>query len=131
MPIPSPSSPFLVGGETVLLYSPTFSTIVVCSLPHLAFYHTAYHSRNIQELLISPSSRVFRIHNLRPGAVSLITLLLHRNNIMLGRLTNNPEGLLLAARLASGVSFALVRCLAASAKPFFLFENLLRGATRS
>ncbi|KAG9118316.1 hypothetical protein FRC07_007234, partial [Ceratobasidium sp. 392] len=46
-------------------------------------YNNAYHGRNVQELFISSSSRVVRIHNLGPGAASLVTSLLHAQNIML------------------------------------------------
>ncbi|QRV82698.1 Zf-RanBP domain-containing protein [Ceratobasidium sp. AG-Ba] len=47
------------------------------------FNHTAYHGRNVHELFISSSSRVVRIHNLPPGAASLIGSILHANSIML------------------------------------------------
>ncbi|KAG9099504.1 hypothetical protein FS749_001121, partial [Ceratobasidium sp. UAMH 11750] len=49
----------------------------------MAFVYNPYHGRNVQELFISSSSRVVRIHGLGPGAASLVASLLHANSIML------------------------------------------------
>ncbi|KAG8737721.1 hypothetical protein FRC10_007899 [Ceratobasidium sp. 414] len=49
----------------------------------MAFVYNPYHGRNVQELFISSSSRVVRIHNLGPGAASLVVSLLQANSIML------------------------------------------------